>query len=361
MSSTLFYKKLTSSLKKINSDPTLQEAILTFFKNAHLQELYRINVALLVHSYNLKLSDTLNIFYQLMKEGILDLNWDYHCPHCNGIASRHNHLKDSTTEDYCGMCELSFKNEIDSNVEITFTPSMNFELFDEKFKKSYIKSAVKQIKEKTLSLPDKYVSGLDIMHIPVFREYFQKEIFSTDQTMSIKHISILFTDIKGSTELYEKLGDTAAFSLVQRHFDILIQIIEKNSGVVVKTIGDAVMASFINPASAGLAAIEIQRELERMEYLIPFGGKIAVKIGLHFGPAIVVNLNNRIDYFGQTVNLTARIQSAANVGEILISEEMRNNEDFRVSLKSEVVGVRKKELDLKGIEGKVTVFVLEKK
>ena len=73
------------------------------------------------------------------------------------------------------------------------------------------------------------------------------ETIKVDGGIGVKDITILFTDLKGSTALYERIGDLKAFSLVHRHFDSLEQVINNHNGAIVKTIGDAVMATFLNP------------------------------------------------------------------------------------------------------------------
>ena len=78
-----------------------------------------------------------------------------------------------------------------------------------------------------------------------FRDLFSSEMLSLNETFSIENLGFLFTDLKGSTEMYERLGDAQAFALVKEHFYIMERLVRQHSGAVVKTIGDAVMAVFI--------------------------------------------------------------------------------------------------------------------
>src|SRR5581483_303141 len=83
-----------------------------------------------------------------------------------------------------------------------------------------------------------------------FRDVFKADNLHADQRLKITSLTFLFTDLKGSTALYERVGDLAAFDLVRAHFSALLEIIAAEKGAVVKTIGDAVMATFIRPEDA---------------------------------------------------------------------------------------------------------------
>ncbi len=166
-----------------------------------------------------------------------------------------------------------------------------------------------------------FLSGKRLLTSQTFRDLFHYEVVKGSESLGVKNIAILFTDLKGSTSLYERVGDLKAFSLVRLHFDILQKVVSKNSGAVVKTIGDAVMASFMNPVQTVRAAMEMRREVDGLNSLL--GGKdIILKIGIHSGASIVVNLNDRLDYFGQTVNMAARVQNLALADEICLTGDV---------------------------------------
>ena len=132
----------------------------------------------------------------------------------------------------------------------------------------------------------------------------------------------MFTDLKGSTALYERIGDAAAYHLVRDHFAFLAAEVRASEGAIVKTIGDAVMAAFAEPAAAVRAALAIQAHVAKFnaEHGSEAGrGDIIIKLGLHKGPCIVVTLNERLDYFGGTVNLAARLQGRSDGGDIVLS------------------------------------------
>jgi class 3 adenylate cyclase len=93
----------------------------------------------------------------------------------------------------------------------------------------------------------------------------------------------------------------------------------------VKTIGDAVMAAFVSPRQAVAAAIDIQRQIAAFnrESHVEDGASppIVIKLGVHSGPTIAVTLNDRLDYFGSTVNMAARLQGQSEGGDIVLSPE----------------------------------------
>ncbi len=143
-----------------------------------------------------------------------------------------------------------------------------------------------------------------------FRDIYRTDTLDVDQRLKITSLTFLFTDLKGSTELYEQVGDLVAFDLVRTHFRLLNEIVAAETGAVVKTIGDAVMATFSTPDRAVAAALRM-REAMRTLNDAHKREDLLLKIGIHEGPCLAVTLNDRQDYFGQTVNIAARVQGFA--------------------------------------------------
>jgi class 3 adenylate cyclase len=150
----------------------------------------------------------------------------------------------------------------------------------------------------------------------VFRDIYGTDTIDVDQRLKITSLTFLFTDLRGSTELYEQVGDLAAFDLVRAHFQVLNKIIAAEAGAVVKTSGDAVMATFPTPDRAVAAALRMREAMQSLD-----GGRnghdLLLKIGIHEGPCLAVVLDNRQDYFGRTVNIAARVQGLADSRSIL--------------------------------------------
>jgi class 3 adenylate cyclase len=149
-----------------------------------------------------------------------------------------------------------------------------------------------------------------------FRNIYGTDTLDLDQRLKITSLTFLFTDLKGSTELYDRVGDLAAFDLVRSHFHELHEVAAAEGGAVVKTIGDAVMATFPTPDRAIAAALRMRAA---MQALNEKNGRdeLLLKIGIHEGPCLAVVLNDRQDYFGQTVNIASRVQGLADSQSIL--------------------------------------------
>jgi len=143
-----------------------------------------------------------------------------------------------------------------------------------------------------------------------FRDLYRTDTLDVDQRLKITSLTFLFTDLRGSTALYERVGDLQAFEIVRAHFRVLNEIVAAEAGAVVKTIGDAVMATFPTPDRAVSAALRMR---EAMRGLNEARGseELLLKIGIHEGPCIAVSMNERQDYFGQTVNIASRVQGLA--------------------------------------------------
>ena len=150
----------------------------------------------------------------------------------------------------------------------------------------------------------------------VFRDIYGTDTIDVDQRLKITSLTFLFTDLKGSTELYERVGDLVAFDLVRSHFQVLNEIVAAEAGAVVKTIGDAVMATFPTPDRALTAALRMREAMGGLNHARN-GEDLLLKIGIHEGPCLAVVLNDRQDYFGTTVNIAARVQALADSRSIL--------------------------------------------
>jgi adenylate cyclase len=168
--------------------------------------------------------------------------------------------------------------------------------------------------------PQRWPSAAVVSSLQDFRDLFSSEMLSLNETFSIENLSFLFTVLKGSTEMYERLGDAPAFALVKEHFAIMERLVREHAGAVVKTIGDAVMAVFIDPRAAVQTAVEMIEAFDDLDTRKKLKDAIIVKIGVHHGPCIAVTLNERIDYFGTTVNVAARVQGLSDGRDVMASE-----------------------------------------
>ena len=172
------------------------------------------------------------------------------------------------------------------------------------------------------------VTASEVTAMQEFRFHFSSDVLRKDQEISIKSIALLFTDLKGSTVFYNKKGDAYAYKIVGDHFDVLFKYISEFNGAIVKTIGDAVMAVFLNPKDAVNYSLKVHEEIEKLNK--KYGEDLLqLKIGIHFGPALVVNMNDRLDYFGSTVNLAARTEGQCKGKDIVITKKIYDIPDVK--------------------------------
>jgi class 3 adenylate cyclase len=188
-----------------------------------------------------------------------------------------------------------------------------------------------------------------------FRDVFKADNLDIDQRLKITSLTFLFTDLKGSTALYERVGDLAAFDLVRAHFRALLEIIASEKGAVVKTIGDAVMATFVKPEHAIAAGLRMRAAMDALN--VERGtDDLVVKIGIHEGPCLAVMLNERQDYFGQTVNIAARVQGLATSQAIHATGGVVEEPAVSAILKERSITPIQKQAALRGIADKVLVY-----
>jgi class 3 adenylate cyclase len=151
-----------------------------------------------------------------------------------------------------------------------------------------------------------------------FRALFSKDLLKRGMPLKVSRGSLLFTDLTGSTALYAAVGDAAAFRFVDDHFDVLRTAIAKAGGTVVKTMGDAVMAAFVDDATCASAAFACLEAFDAFRRKSAHAESTDLKLGVHGGPCYVVTANGALDFFGQTVNVAARLQGLAESGEVVM-------------------------------------------
>jgi len=188
-----------------------------------------------------------------------------------------------------------------------------------------------------------------------FRDIYRTQTLAIGQRLKILSLTFLFSDLKDSTELYDRVGDLVAFDLVNEHFRLLQEIIASERGAVVKTIGDAVMATFETPDRAIAAAIRMREAMsdlgaERQHQ------SLRLKMGIHEGSCLAVILNEQQDYFGQTVNIASRVQGLAASRAIMVTESVVENADARALLQSNGLKPTRRSVALTGIADKVSVY-----
>jgi class 3 adenylate cyclase len=157
-------------------------------------------------------------------------------------------------------------------------------------------------------------------------------------------VTLLFTDIEGSTELMERLGERRAFELFRDHSVLVRQLVQARDGSVVKSQGDGFMVAFASSHAGLRCAIDLQRALADPDADPP----LRVRVGVHAGLVIL----DRDDFFGRNVVLAARIADDATGGEILVSETLKQQTETDPSFAFEPLGER----SFKGLKGTHQVY-----
>ena len=175
------------------------------------------------------------------------------------------------------------------------------------------------------------LTGESVIAMPAFRRLCPEQLLRPGDEVEIGRVAIVFTDLQGSTKLYDDLGDASAYRLVRDHFAFLSERIARHHGSIVKTVGDAVMAAFHDPADAVRAVLSIQDEVAGFNRGRSDAG-IVLKLGLHLGSCIAVTAGGVLDYFGSAVNTASRLEHQCHGGEVIISEAVLADPEAREAL-----------------------------
>ena len=198
-----------------------------------------------------------------------------------------------------------------------------------------------------LEWSDQATTAAEVTALQMFRDLFASEALRPGEQISVGTLTVLFTDLRHSTQLYRQIGDATAFGRVMSHFDVVKKAIVEHDGAIVKTIGDAVMAVFRSAADGLLAMLEVQRALaEPADGSMP----LQLKAGLNTGPCIAVTLNDRLDYFGSTVNMAARLEGLSSGTDVIISGSVYEDAKVRELIEAKGLSAIEFDMSLKGFE-----------
>jgi len=199
--------------------------------------------------------------------------------------------------------------------------------------------------------------GSLIMTIPGFVDLFGTDAPAAGLAMEVGRIAVLFTDLVGSVELYNRVGDAKAFAVVQQHWRDVAKIVMDRRGSVIKTLGDGVFAAFVDLDDAIVAALDIMAAAERLskQHALAF----AIRAGCHEGPCFIVRANERVDLFGSTVNLAARLSSVSGGQQLALLGTLA--ETRSESLVAAGHDVEKTSSAIKGLPGEVFIAIVTRK
>lgn len=339
----------TLTTYKINT--SVVERFSKFLAESDIRGLYRANPRMIADRLQLNERETLRLLIFALKEGIMTLNWEVLCPACSSLDFSPKGLIDLRTNHTCLNCNHVHAIDADEGVRVTFS-------IDERLHRLGRKADDPDFRTKIDKLYG-VVSGHRLMTLQTFRDLFPRETIPPNESLLIRRVAILFTDLVGSTELYVRQGDTRAYSLVRQHFDCLFRVVDEHNGAVIKTIGDAIMVAFTMPADALQAAIAMHKHLKVLNQQLGLApeDELILKIGIDVGPCISVTLNERVDYFGTTVNTAARVEATSKGNDIAVTDALLQDETAIALAKN--CTWQKSNLMLKGLKGSTLVHYLQ--
>lgn len=327
----------------------LAAQITDLFTHADPRDLARFNPRLVAERLGVDERAALHTLLAALYAGLVDLHWDVRCPVCGHTNHRGHSLADLRHDDQCEMCRSVYSARLDDEVRVSFSLVERLRprpFVDDKAHRAAIDARLGP------------TPGHALLLMPEFQRLFPQQRLLPDESLNVTRAALLFTDLAGSTAIYARRGDPRAYHLVRLHFDELFRVADERGGLMVKTIGDAVMAAFATPAACLRAALAMQLAVAALNTRAELSGdeRLILKVGLHSGPCLAVTLNDRPDYFGTTVNIAARVQALSRGGDVVLTEAVRTDVEAAVLLAGhplEAASVR-----LKGIDEPVLVHRL---
>ncbi|MBI3958589.1 MAG: adenylate/guanylate cyclase domain-containing protein, partial [Chloroflexi bacterium] len=256
---------------------------------------------------------TLELLAHAASLDMVKLEWEITCPECQGevcVASQRN-------EAGCRFCGREYDLLVEHDIQLTFTASPGVRRLSPQADDPDYRHRV--------NAPYGSTNALALLNFPAFRARLVDQFLRGNTGLRIREITVLATDLRDSTGIYTRHGDSAAYRLVSEHFGVIAPIVERHAGFLVKTLGDGVMAAFPKITNGLHVAAEIQKRLNffwntrREQHL-------ALRVGLHSGPALLVFANGTLDIFGTTVNIAFRIARLAQGGDIVVTNTALNTD-----------------------------------
>jgi class 3 adenylate cyclase len=281
----------------------------------------------------------------------------------------------------CQACQTFQEADLDHHIQVGFT--LNHSIQNLKTPDLDVKTAVGRVPAtleeflqaitpeqnaflnaiETMNAEHKPLTGMELVHNQLFRDFFKDQVLPVNISLKVTRVALIFTDLRGSTAMYAAKGDPAAYELVRQHFDLLTEETLRHKGVVIKTIGDAVMASFLTDLDAAEAAIGYQKIIAQFnaDQELNDDNALILKVGVHSGPCLSVNLNSVMDYFGTTVNMAARIGALSKGNDIVTSAAILSNPAVRTTFEEGgFITGESMRVQLRGIPEETEVYRLSK-
>ena len=292
----------------------LYQQIKTHFLQAEARDIYHARPNQIAAANAAPQRATLETLVDAMFAGDATLHWELECPACKAFRDITSPFEHPLHETTCAACHAHFTVHTDGETQVSFSPHPTLRPLDD--------TSVDPAYLHKLHAQYPPTSVYELMTVQTFRDWAQNEPLPGSEYLEVRKMVLWFSDLTGSTALYARNGDPLAFNLVREHFTIVTDAVLNAGGAIVKTIGDGVMAVFTTTAQGLQAALDANTHLETFnrENQLQNNRRLQLKVGIHAGPAIVVTLNDRLDYFGTTVNIAARVSNLAKGQEILLTQ-----------------------------------------
>ena len=268
----------------------------------------------LAHALHAPVRPILETLVDALFNGAVVLHWELECPMCKAFSEINNVFLTPLHEKKCAACGAEFIVHADEETQVTFSPHPRLrELGPDASDNAHHDATHHQYPATSVQ---------ELMTVQRFREWAHNEPLQGNAYLEVRKMTLWFSDLTGSTALYARNGDPFAYSLVREHFDLVGEAVRQATGAIVKTIGDGIMAVFTEVGQGLQAALDANARLADFNAANGLAGerRLQLKIGIHSGPAITVTLNERLDYFGTTVNVAARVSNLAHGREIVLTQ-----------------------------------------
>lgn len=285
-----------------------------YFSKADEKAVFRAMPYHIAHHTNMEQRRALETLVEATFDGDVTLHWEIVCPVC-GFENHEEDWLERASHDYtCAACGGTFCPHLDEEVQVTFSPHPTLRTLSPAADDPAFRRAARE------QFPPTTVH--ELLTVQAFRDWARDEALPEGEYLEVSRTVIWFSDLTGSTAMYARNGDPNAYQLVREHFDLVFRAIQETQGSVVKTMGDGVMAVFLSGEQALRAALDAHQALDQFNHDRALEGdrQMALKIGIHIGPTIAVTLNERLDYFGTTVNIAARVSDLARGTETVLTE-----------------------------------------
>ena len=325
----LHQPNLLERLGQRGIDESQIAALRSFITRAADREVYRANPRLWAERLGLDERDALALIVAGAAEAVLDLTWQTTCPVCRYYGRAAQSLGGLVGLHECAQCDHRYEATLDEDAFVTVSVSDEVRRLSPTRRDDPVFRTVVDARYGP-------VSALALINTPAFRELLAQQALPEGQSLGVKRLAVFFSDLRCSTAFYQKFGDVAAYRIVCRHFLSVFGAINRHGGAAVKTIGDGIMGVFPEPDAALRGIAEAVVSLERINTEAGLSGddRLMLKVGLHIGPCLVVTLNERLDYFGQTVNLAARLSGLAQGNDVILSHAILDEAKTRALAES---------------------------